>query len=349
MAIPRFRNLCPERRAELSSTLRRRILIVSAAWLALDPWLLPSAAHGAPAASYPDRPIHIVVPFAAGTQLDLVARIVGAKLAEAVAQPVVIENRPGASGNIGSELVAKSPADGYTLLMTGSLITLLPSTLGSSAVDPVVSFAAICKVAKVPLVILVHPSLNVSTLSELVALALRQPGKIAYATMGVGSAPHVSATILAQGAGVELLHVPYVNSGQALQEVLSGEPPVYFAFRGPIDAYVLNGQLKPLAVVGSKRMRTWPDVPSVAELGYEDAAVDPWNGVLAPAGTPPDVVARLNREFVKIMNQPDVQERFTLMGLEPMTTTPELFSADIRESVVRWRAFVKAMGIRPTP
>jgi tripartite-type tricarboxylate transporter receptor subunit TctC len=235
------------------------------------------------------------------------------------------------------------------LLMTGSLITLLPSTLGSSAVDPVVSFAPICKLAKVPLVILVHPSLNVSTLPELIALARRQPGKIAYATMGVGSTPHLSATILAQEVGIELLHVPYVNSGQALQEVLSGEPPVYFAFRGPIDAYVLSGQLKPLAVAGSKRMRTWPDVPSVAELGFEDAAVDPWNGVLAPAGTPPDVVARLNREFVKIMKQPDVQERFTLMGLEPMATTPELFSADIRESVVRWRAFVKAMGIRPTP
>ena len=341
MSILRSRRPCLD--------LRRRVLIASAASFALAAWLDPFAALSAPPQSYPERPIHIVVPFPAGTQLDLAARIVGAKLADAVAQPVVIENRPGASGNIGSEVVAKSAADGHTLLMTGSLITLLPSTVGPSAVDPVRSFAPICKIAKVPLVILVHPSLNVSTLQELIALARQKPGKIAYATTGVGSTANLGATILTQEAGIELLHIPYVNTGQALQEVLSGEPPVYFAFRGPIDPFVASGQLKALAVVGSSRMPAWPDVPTVAELGYKDAAVDPWNGLLAPAGTPPDIVARLNSELSKIMREPDVQERFTQMGLEPVYTTPELFSAEIRDSVVRWQAFVRAMGIRPNP
>lgn len=325
--------------------LRRCVVVATIACLAAAPSPGGLAALLDATGAYPERSIHIIVPFAVGTQLDIAARIVGAKLADAVGQPVVIENRPGASGNIGSEIVARSAPDGYTLLMTGSLITLLPSTLGPNAVNPVVSFAPVSKLAKVPLVILVHPSLGVTTLPELVTLARRQPGRIAYATPGVGTTSHLAAAILAQEAGIDLLHIPYVDTGMALREVLTGEPPVYLAFRGPIDAYVRSGQLKALAVAGSNRMLAWPDVPTVAELGYPDAAIDPWNGVLAPARTPPTIVARLYREFASIMHQTDVREQFMQLGMEPLATMPEAFAAEIRESVARWPALINATGI----
>jgi tripartite-type tricarboxylate transporter receptor subunit TctC len=326
---------------------RWRILLAVSASLVLAPWFGMPSVRGAPQGTYPDRPIHMVVPFAAGTQLDLAARIIGPRLSDALGQPVIVENHPGASSTIGTKLVADSAPDGYTLLLTGSLITQLPSTFGAGAVDPVTAFVPISKVGNVPLLILVHPSLGVNTLPELVALARRKPGKIAYATPGVGTTPHLAAASLAQEAGIDLLHVPYVNTGAALREVLTGEPPVYFAFRGPIDGYVEGGQLKALAVAGRTRMRTWPDIATVAELGYPAAAVDPWNGVLAPAGTPPEIIARLYRELAAIMAEPEVQGRFTQLGMEPVATTPQEFSAEIREATGRWPAVAKAMGLKP--
>ena len=304
------------------------------------------AAHAADAGGYPNRPLRLVVPFGAGSQIDIAARLVGGKLADALGQQVVVENRPGASANIGSEIVAKAPPDGYTLLMTGSLITLLPSTLGPAAVNPVTAFAPITKLAEPPIVIVVHPSLDVRTLSELIALARHRPGRIAYATAGIGTVQHLVAWIIARNAGIEMLHVPYANSGQGLKDVLAGEVPVYFTFLGPIDAHLRSGQLKALAVASNRRMRAWPDIPTVAELGFREAAADPWNGVLAPAGTPPEIVDLLYREFARIVQQPDVRDRFAQMGMEPLATSPAQFGAEIREAVARWPAIVKAAGIR---
>ncbi|HET7096404.1 MAG TPA: tripartite tricarboxylate transporter substrate-binding protein [Casimicrobiaceae bacterium] len=305
-----------------------------------------AGAEAADPAAYPERPIRIVVPFAAGSQIDIAARLVGGKLAEAIRQQVVIENHPGASGNIGSELVAKAAPDGYTLLLTGSLITLLPSTIGSVAVDPIRSFAPITKLAEPPMVIVVHPTLNVSTLPELIELARQRRGKLAYATAGVGTVQHLVAWIITRDAGVEMLHIPYANSGQALKDVQSGEVPVYFTFLGPIDGMLRSGQLKPIAVVSARRMRAWPDIPTVVELGFREAAASPWNGVLAPAGTPPEIVNRLYREFALIVELPDVKDRFIQRGMEPIATPPDRFGAEIREAVVRWPPIVKAAGIR---
>lgn len=338
---PRFLSAVP-----ILARLRQTIVGAVAVGLAASGpgWTL--TARAADAGTYPDRPIRIVVPFGAGSQMDIAARLIGGKLADALGQGVVVENRPGASGNIGSEVVAKAPADGYTLLMTGSLITLLPSTLGSLAVDPVASFAPITKLAEPPIVIVVHPSLHVNTLPELIALARRQPGRIAYATAGIGTVQHLTASVISRKAGVEMLHVPYANSGQALKDVVAGEVPVYFTFLGPIDAQLRSAQLKALAVASNRRIRAWPDIPTVTELGYTEAAADPWNGVLAPAGTPPEVVDLLHREFARIVQQPDVRDRFAQMGMEPMATSPDQFKAEIRESVVRWRPIVRAVGIR---
>jgi tripartite-type tricarboxylate transporter receptor subunit TctC len=296
---------------------------------------------------YPNRPIHMVVPFGAGTQSDIAARILSAKMEEQLGQPVVVDNRPGASTNIGSEIVAKAPPDGYTLLLAGSLITLLPSTMGKQAVDPVTSFAPVIKFVEPPIVIIANPSLGVSTLPELVALARKQPGKIAYATTGVGTVQHLIATMIATKAGIEMLHVPYVNAGQALKDVVQGEVPVYLTFLAQIDAQLKSGQLRALAVTSERRLRTWPDVPTVAEVGYKEAAVTPWNGFLAPAGTPPEIIDRLFRVIASIVQQPEVMERFTQMGMEPTVTPPDRFEAEIREAVKRWPAIVRAAGITP--
>lgn len=302
--------------------------------------------HAAPPADYPSRPIKLVVPFAAGTQLDLTGRIVAAKLAEALGQPVVVENRPGASGNIGSETVAKAAPDGYTLLLTGSFITSLPSTMGSRAVDPIAAFAPISKISEPPMMIVVNPSLNVNSLDELVALARKSPGKIAYSTPGVGSTQHLAATMLQQRAGIELLHVPYANGGQALNDVVSGVVPVYFSFIGAVESFLRSGQLKALAVATEKRATNWPDVPTVAELGYKDFAVTSWNCMLAPAGTSPEIIERLHGELARIVQQPDVRSQFLTMGSEPKSNTPEQFSVELKAAVARWSDVARLAGIR---
>jgi tripartite-type tricarboxylate transporter receptor subunit TctC len=295
---------------------------------------------------YPNRPIKIVVPFAAGTQLDLTGRIVAAKLADAVGQPVVIENRPGASGNIGSETVAKAAPDGYTLLLTGSFITSLPSTMGSRAVNPIAAFAPITKISEPPMLIVVNPALHVNTLDELISLARKEPGKVAYSTPGVGTTQHLAAMMLQQRTGIELLHVPYANGGQALNDVVSGVVPVYFSFIGAVESFLRSGQLKALAVATARRATNWPDVPTVAELGYMDFAVTSWNCLLAPAGTPPEIVERLHRELARIVQQPDVRTQFLTMGSEAMSNTPEQFSAELKAAVARWSDVAKLAGIR---
>lgn len=330
-----------------SPRLNRLLLLVAAAWSALGAWPLAGSVDAAEVAPYPSRPIRLVVPFAAGSQLDIAARIVGDKLSEALGQPVVVEDRPGASSNIGGEFVAKSPADGYTLLFTGAIVALLPSVLGSRAVDPVTAFAPITKIGQPPMLIVVNPSLKVNSLAELVALARRQPGKLAYSSPGVGTTQHLAAVLLSQRAGIELLHVPYANSAQALKDALSGEVPVYFAYFGTIESHLRSGELTPLAVVTNRRITGLPEVPTVAELGFQDYEIDSWNCVLAPAGTPPEIVDRLYRELARIVQLPDVRRQLLAMSMEPESATPEQFAAIIRTAVARWALLAKAAGIRP--
>jgi tripartite-type tricarboxylate transporter receptor subunit TctC len=323
---------------------RRSLTALLALVCSVGPTML--AAIAADAGGYPSRPIRIVVPFAAGTQLDLAGRIVAAKLAEAVGQPVIIDNRPGASGNIGSETVAKAAPDGYTLLLTGSFITSLPSTMGPRAVDPIAAFAPISKISEPPMMIVVNPALNVNSLDELIALARKTPGNIAYSTPGVGTTQHLAATMLQQRTGIELLHVPYANGGQALNDVVSGIVPVYFSFIGTVETFLRSGQLKALAVATARRATNWPDVPTVAELGYKDFAVSSWNCVLAPAGTPPEIIERLHAELARIVQQPDVRSQFLAMGSEPMSNTPEQFGAELKAAVARWSDVARLAGIK---
>ena len=307
---------------------------------------VPIAGHAADSEPYPSRPIRLVVPFTAGNQLDVFARLIGAHLSESVGQPVLIENRQGVSGNAASEVVAKAPPDGYTLLVSGVLITLLPLTYGSRAVDPVASFAPITRLAQQPIVMAVNPSRNVNSLAELIALAKKEPGKLAYATSGVGTAQHIAMTMLAQRAGIEVFHVPYANTGQLIGDVLAGEVPIAMSFPGTVEPHLKTGRLKALAVTSAQRALAWPDIPTVAESGFPGFEVLSWAGVLAPAGTPPEIIGKLHDEIVRILNLPEVRSMFLAHNADPVGNTPEQFAAEIKASVARWAPVVKAAGIR---
>ena len=247
---------------------------------------LPVTATSADTATYPDRQIRIISSFPAGTAMDTVARIVGAKLSEAIGQPVVVENRAGASGNIGSEFVARASPDGYTLAIAGVTITMNPGTMGARAVDPVHAFAAITKITTQPVVLVAAPSFAANTLPEFLVLARREPGNIAYTTSGIGTPPHLATALLAARASVDLLHIPYSGSSQGI------------------------------------------------------------NGMLAPAATPAAIVERLNREFVRIVNLPDVRAKLVAMGSDIVGNTSEAFAAEIRADVARWGPIMEAAGIR---
>lgn len=306
----------------------------------------PLPLSAAEAAPYPNRPIHLIVPFTAGNQLDVFARLIGNRLAESSGQPVVVENRPGASGNAASAAVAKAPADGYTLLVSGVLITLLPLTYGARAVDPVSSFAPITRLAQQPIVIVANPSLSVNSLPALIELARREPGKIAYATSGIGTAQHIAMTMLSQRAGVEFYHVPYSNSGELIRDTLTGQVPMAISFPGTVEPYLKTARLKALAVTSAHRALTLPDVPTVEEAGFPGFDVQSWAGVLAPAGTPPEIVSWLHDEICRALNSAEVKAAFLGQGAEPVCNTPEQFATEIRASVARWAPVVKAAGIK---
>ncbi len=300
---------------------------------------------GATDARYPSRPIRLIVAFSAGGVMDTVARTIGERLEDALGQPVVVENRPGASGNIASDLVAKATPDGYTLLVAANAITVLPSTHGARAIDPVITLAPITKLATQPVLIAIHPALRVNSLPELIALAQRTPEKLAYATAGVGTTDHLAAEMLWTRAGVEALHVPYTTTGQEIKDLLAGEVRISFILLGSVAPYLRSGQLKALALTGRQRVAAIPGVPTVAESGFPGFEVMSWYGLLAPAGTPKDIVDALQREVARILQLPDVRERFATLGLEPVGSTPAQFGDEIRALVRFWPPVVKAAGI----
>ena len=229
--------------------------------------------------------------------------------------------------------------------MSGVLITLLPLTYGSRAVDPVAAFAPATRLAQQPIVIAVGASLGTNTLAELIALARQQPGKLAYATSGIGTAQHIAMSMLAQRAGIDFLHVPYANSGQLIGDLLAGHVPIAMSFPGTVEPHLRSGKLEALAVTGAHRTEAWPGIPTVAESGFPGFEVLSWAGVLAPAGTPPEIVERLHREIIRILNIAEVRDVFLAQGAETVGNTPEQFAAEIKASVARWAPIVTGAGI----
>jgi tripartite-type tricarboxylate transporter receptor subunit TctC len=297
---------------------------------------------------YPSRPVKLVVPFTPGTGIDILARTLGQKLGDEWKVGVVVENRPGASGNIGTEAVAKSPADGYTLLTTAQTMVVNRALFASLPYDPIKDFAPIAPVAVGSLALVVHPSLNVKTVGELVALAKANPGKLNYASPGNGTPHHLAMELFKSKAGLEIVHVPYKGTAQAVQDLLGGQVGVMFL---PVHVALPQsdaGKLVMLAAGGTKRTSVAPNVPSLAEAaGIRDIDTDIWYGIYAPARTPQAVVDRLNADVNRLLKQPDVADTLAKQGLQATGGTPAALADLTKSDLERWTAVVKAAKIQP--
>ncbi len=304
-------------------------------------------AGSAAAQSYPAKPVRIVVPTSPGGIIDIVARMVGQKLTEVTGQIVVIENRAGASNNIGTEYVARAPADGYTLLSATLPLVVNPSLFEKLPFNVERDFAPVSLVVSAPYVLIAHPSLPAKTVKELVALAKAKPGALSYSTGGSGTNLHIAAELFALQAGVKLLHIPYKGGGPALASVIAGETALSFPSLGAVLPQVNANRLRAIAITSTQRSALLPKVPTIAESGYPDYAFTSWVGVLAPAGTPSAIVSALNAQIVKAMRNPAVIERLAADGNEVVAGSPEQFAALIKTELARWAKVVKASGMRP--
>ena len=301
---------------------------------------------GVVAQDYPSKPLRMIVPFPSGGVTDIVARAVAAKLAIELGQSVVVENRAGASGVIGAEAGARSPADGYTLVM-GNISTLAinPVTFAKLPYDPIASFDPISMVAIQPLIVAVHPSLPVKSLSELVQYAKSQPGKLNYGT--AGSSIHLAVEFFSTAAGIKMNHIPYKGSAPALTDLIGGQVQVLFDPFSSIYPFVASGKVRALAVTTDKRSATAPTLPTVAESGYANFDVSSWQGIVVPAGTPKAVIQRLNRDLVKVLSTPEMKERFAQYSAVTAASTPEQFSSYIKEENARWQKVAIDAGVKP--
>ncbi|HYC48594.1 MAG TPA: tripartite tricarboxylate transporter substrate binding protein [Burkholderiales bacterium] len=297
------------------------------------------------AASYPSRPIRIIVPFAPQGPNDILARLVGQKLTEAWGQQVVVDNRPGAGTVIGTELAARSPADGYTLLMVSTSTSVNPTLKKSLPYDTVRDFAPVIRLAETPNVLACHPSLPVTSVGELIRLAKTRPGQIAYASGGIGTSTHLTMEMLGVLGGLKLTHVPYKGAAPATVAVLSGEVSCVIASILPTMPYVKAKRLRALATTGERRAGPLPDVPTIGET-VKGFAANAWFGIFAPAGTPPDIVAKLNAEIARILQTPAMRDQLALDGAEFVANTPEQFVAQFKNEIAKWGNVVKRAGVQ---
>jgi tripartite-type tricarboxylate transporter receptor subunit TctC len=303
----------------------------------------------AQAPAYPAKPIRLIVPFSPGGASDLTARTLGQKMGDSIGQPIVVENKPGANGVLGIDAVAKSPPDGYTILLTdrGSL-AVNPSLYAKLPYDPLKDFSYIGIATYGPYVLVANPKLDVKTLQELVALAKSKPGTLNYASFGIGSMAQLNLEALKQKMGIDMLHVPYKGAGPAAQAVVAGEVGVTIAAVPAVQGFIKEGRLRALAVGADKRFDVLPDVPTMAEAGASnDILVPTYFALLAPAGTPPAVIARLNEEMRKALADAAVAERLASAGLVLTGGTPEAMAASLKQDVPNFAALVKSIGIKP--
>lgn len=304
------------------------------------------SATAALAAQYPDKPIRMIVPAAAGGAADTLARMIGRGLTEKFGQPVVIENKPGAAAIVGMSAIAKAPADGYTLGMTFSgAMSINPSLYQQLPYDPVKDFAPITIVAVSPLVIAVSPKLGPKSLGEFLALAKKDPGKLTFGSAGTGSTQHLSMELLKSTAGVDMLHVPYKGSSAALVDVQSGLISAVSDNAITLVPLIQSGQLVPLAVETAQRIQSLPQVPTVAEAGYPGFQAAGWYGLLAPAGTPQPIVAQLNAALREMVDKPDFTQWLRQQGMEPQTDTPEGFGRYIGQEKDKWAQVIKTAKV----
>ncbi|MEY3779717.1 MAG: hypothetical protein RL103_1925 [Pseudomonadota bacterium] len=300
-------------------------------------------------ASYPSKPIKVVVPFPAGSTTDIIARAIADKMSQSMGQPLVIDNRGGASGTIGQQAVATAPADGYTIMVHSSSHTVSPSTFAKLPFDTLNDFAGVTSISSTPNVLVMSPSKNIKTLQELLAAARAKPGSMNFASAGQGSATHLNAEKFKLAAKIEATNIPFKGSSEAVTEIISGRVDYYFSPIAPVIGQIRNGQLVPLAVGSSKRATALPQVPTTAEAGVPGSEFNFWIGMMVPAKTPRDIVNRLNDEVVKALATPEVKERFVALGADAWTMKPEQFDAYIRDEIKSNAVLVKAAGLSPAP
>jgi tripartite-type tricarboxylate transporter receptor subunit TctC len=306
-----------------------------------------AAAGTAHADVYPSKPIRFVVAFPPGGGTDIIARSIAQKLAERLSQQVIVDNRPGAGGNIGTDIVAKSAPDGYTMLMgSAGPLAINASLFASMPFDPQRDLAPVTLAASTPNVLVVNPSLKVTTVTELIALAKANPGRINFASSGFGTPAHLAGELFNSMAGVKLVHVPYKGASPALADLLGGQVQLMFSTMPPALPHVKDGKLRALAVTSLKRSPAAPELPTMDEAALPGFEANTWHGVVLPAGAQAEVVTRLNREIVAILHLPDVVERLSAQGAEPVGSTPEEFAAYIRSETVKWAKVVRASGAK---
>jgi tripartite-type tricarboxylate transporter receptor subunit TctC len=322
--------------------VRRTIMTVGATigvFLMIGTLAVPLCAQ-----SYPNKPIRLIIPMTGGT-VDFMARLTGPKLAERLGQPVVHENRPGAGGNIGCEIAARSKPDGYTILQTGPSFTISPSIYNKLNYDPLKDFAPISQNGQIPMVVVVRPSLPFKNFKELIDYAKANPKKLNYGSAGIGSSPHLTPELIKNVTKIDIVHVPYKGGSQVMVGLLSGEVDMY---AGPISTclqYIVDGKLRAIVVLSKERVSSLPDVPTAKESGIDNLEVINWYGIMAPAGTPRNIINRLNSEWTKIAAMPDTIEIMKKASMEAVSNKPEEFSEFLKDEVARWGRVIKEANI----
>lgn len=296
---------------------------------------------------YPTKPVHILVPFPPGGPADGLARIIGDKLSQSLGQPFVIDNKPGAGGNIGMEQGAKAPPDGYTLtLAAAGNLTIAPSLYSKLPYDPVKDYVPISVLANVPNILITAPTVPARTLRDLITLAKARPGTLNFASPGNGSGAHLAGELFKSMAGVDIVHVPFNGVSPAMSAILAGEVQIFFAQSSAALPYIRTGKVTALGVASARRIASAPELPTMAEAGLPDFDVTSWYALVAPAGTPATIVEKLNAEIVKAIASPDVRERFAALGVEPVGNTPSEFAAMQKSEAARWAKLAKEANLR---
>ena len=311
--------------------------------------LLAAAPTAQPQAQspYPAKAIRYVVPFPAGGPLDIVARALGQELNRSWGQPVIIDNRPGAGGNIGADVVAKAPPDGYTILMGAVSTHAINVTLYSRLpYDPIKDFSPVTLITSVPNVLVVHPSIPAKTVRELIAIAKARPGQLNFASGSTGSAGHLAGELFNTMAGVKMVHIPYKGAGPAVVDLLAGHVSLMFDNLASALPNIKAGRVRAIAVTTTRRSPFLPDLPTISESGLPGFDIGTWFGVFAPAGTPREIVTKLNTELIRILNTPNMKERLANLGAEPMGNTPEQFAAFIKSEIPKYAKVIKASGAK---
>lgn len=301
----------------------------------------------AKAENYPARPVRWIVPFPPGGAADIVSRAIGVKLSETWGQQVVMDNRPGAGGNLGIEIASRASPDGYTLVIVPATFTTSPSLQRHLPYDPAKDFMPVTLASSSALILVVHPSLKAASVRELIALAKSRPGQLNYASSGIGASAHLAAELFKTMAGVNIVHVPYKGQPPAMLDLISGQVQMMFPNAPVALPHLRAGKLRALAVTTLKRSSILPELPTMAESGLAGFEVNQWSGLMVPAGTPKAIIAKLHDDIARALELPDVRKNLTSLGFDPVGSTPEEFSAYIRSEIRKWAKVIADAGIRP--